>query len=207
LDGCGPRRRRSEILAQGPWLGWGDTGKSANTVFTYVIEPKGSSVGSFRSSAGVGGSRYGAWMFHQSSSHEQQSAEAVILSALSVKLGTVVAPRSLYLPGGAQVDVDGVADEPLTFVEVFAHQGALKGGQIHKVSTDALKLVTLGRAFPTSRLILAFADEAATRTLLGRGWKAEALRTWQVEVFVAEVDEEVRAGLRDAQLRQRMVNP
>ena len=105
------------------------------------------------------------------------------------------------------MNVDGVADEPLTFVEVFAHQGQLKGGQHHKVSTDALKLVTLGRVYPQARLILAFGDQAATSTLSGGGWKAEALRTWGIEVFVADIDEDVRAGLRDAQVRQRMVNP
>lgn len=146
-------------------------------------------------------------MFHQSSSAEQQSAEAVILAALSVQLGTSVCARKVDLPGGASMNVDGVADEPLTFVEVFAHQGQLKGGQHHKVSTDALKLVTLGRVYPQARLILAFGDQAATSTLSGGGWKAEALRTWGIEVFVADIDEDVRAGLRDAQVRQRMVNP
>lgn len=113
----------------------------------------------------------------------------------------------MQLPGGARVDVDGVADAPLTFVEVFAHQGALRGGQHHKVSTDALKLITLGRAFPDARLILAFGDDAACRSLLGRSWKAEALRTWGVEVFVAQIDEQTRDGLLAAQVRQRMVNP
>jgi hypothetical protein len=113
----------------------------------------------------------------------------------------------MQLPGGARVDVDGVADTPLTFVEVFAHQGALRGGQHHKVSTDALKLITLARAFPGARLILAFGDEAACRSLLGRSWKAEALKTWGVEVFVAQIDDLTRSGLLAAQSRQRMVNP
>ncbi len=144
---------------------------------------------------------------HQSSSHEQQAAEAVILTALAAELGCEVNPRSILLPGGARVEVDGVADTPRTFVEVFAHQGALRGGQHHKVSTDALKLITLGRAFPDARLILAFGDEAACRSLLGRSWKAEALKTWAVEVFVAEIDAHTRDGLLAAQVRQRMVNP
>jgi hypothetical protein len=113
----------------------------------------------------------------------------------------------MQLPGGARVDIDGVADAPLTFVEVFAHQGALRGGQHHKVSTDALKLITLGRAFPVARLVLAFADAAACRSLLGRSWRAEALKTWGVEVFIAEIDAQTRAGLLSAQKRQKMVNP
>jgi hypothetical protein len=53
------------------------------------------------------------------------------------------------LSGGAYVDVDGVAADSSAFVEVFAHQGTLKGGQKHKVANDALKLITLGREHPT----------------------------------------------------------
>ena len=143
----------------------------------------------------------------ESNSREQQDAEAVVLSALSAELGYVIAPRRLQLPRGASVEVDGVADEPRTFVEVFAHQGVLRGGQRHKVSTDALKLVTLGRAYPDARLILAFCDEAAATPLRGRSWKAESLRTWGVEVHVVGIDDLTRDGLLAAQRRQRMVNP
>lgn len=38
------------------------------------------------------------------------------------------------------MDVDGVSAEPPVFVEVFAHQGPLKGGQRHKIAGDVLKL-------------------------------------------------------------------
>ena len=38
------------------------------------------------------------------------------------------------------------------------------------------------------------------------GWRAEAMRTWNVEVFVATLDDAVRDGIRAAQLRQTMVN-
>ena len=43
-------------------------------------------------------------------------------------------------------------------VECFAHVGAMKGGQRHKVATDALKLITLGRGKPGARLLLALAN-------------------------------------------------
>lgn len=36
---------------------------------------------------------------------------------------------------------------------------------------------------------------------------SEALRTWRIEMFVADLDTDVRAGLRSAQARQFMVNP
>lgn len=59
-------------------------------------------------------------------------------------VGVELTPRSLRLGGGARVDVDGVAPDESVFVEIFAHQGRLKGAQFHKVARDALKLITPG---------------------------------------------------------------
>jgi hypothetical protein len=146
-------------------------------------------------------------MTNQSDSHEQRSAEPLILAGVSAAVGVELAPRSLRLAGGARVDVDGVAPDDSVLVEIFAHQGRLKGAQFHKVARDALKLITLGRARTGCRLIIAFADSDAAACVSARSWLAEALRTWQVEVFVVELDEDVRAGLRSAQVRQVMVNP
>ena len=83
----------------------------------------------------------------------------------------------------------------------------MKGSQPRKVAQDALKLITLRRAHPNARLVLEFGDEAAARSVLGRGWLAEAIRTWDVEVLVVNLGDEVRQQLATAQLRQRMVNP
>jgi hypothetical protein len=146
-------------------------------------------------------------MEHQSDSREQRSAEPLIRRAVSVAVGIELAPRSLRLDGGARVDVDGVAPDESVFVEVFAHQGRLKGAQFHKVAQDALKLITLGRSRPESRLIIAFGDTDAAACVSASSWLAEALRTWRIEVFVADLDVDVRAGLKSAQARQVMVNP
>lgn len=81
-------------------------------------------------------------MAHQGDSYEQRSAEPLIRRAVSVAVGVELAPRSLRLDGGARVDVDGVAPDESVFVEIFAHQGRLKGAQFHKVARDALKLIT-----------------------------------------------------------------
>ena len=146
-------------------------------------------------------------MAHQSDSTEQRDAEAIILAALSETLGQALTPTRVTLPGGAKVEVDGAASDPPVFVEVFAHQGRLRGGQFHKVSTDALKLITVREATPGARLILAFADEAAARPMLGTSWRAEALRLWNIEVVVVDIDDETRRSITEAQVRQRMVNP
>jgi len=144
---------------------------------------------------------------HPSDSKEHSAAEPEVLALLGETLGVSLAPKTLSLPEGARVDVDGVGPDESVLVEVFAHQGRLKGGQILKVAKDALKLITLARTRPEAKLVLAFADEAAAKTALGKGWLAEAIRTWGVEVYIAPISDETRAGLLRAQARQIMINP
>lgn len=146
------------------------------------------------------------WVGHQSDSSEQLGAESLILGGLAPEYGPLH-PANLVLPGGARVDVDGVAPDVSVFVEAFAHQGRMKGSQPKKVAQDALKLITLRRTYPAARVVLAFADELAARSVLGKGWLAEALQTWGVEVRVVELDQEVRQQIAVAQVRQQMMNP
>jgi hypothetical protein len=54
--------------------------------------------------------------------------------------------------------------------------------------------------------VLAFADSLAAASVTGRGWLAEALATWEIEVVVVDLEDNVRTGLNAAQVRQRMVN-
>lgn len=147
-------------------------------------------------------------MPHLSDSAEQRDAEPLILAELEVVLGVALAKRSLQLPGGSRVEIDGADADGSVFVEVFSHQGRLKGGQVHKVARDALKLITVARDQPASvRLFLAFADDAAAACVCGKSWLSEALSNWGIEVFVADLSDEVREGLLAAQARQMMVNP
>ncbi len=103
------------------------------------------------------------------------------------------------------VQPDGVATDQSVFVEVFAHVGKLKGGQKHKVSTDALKLLAIRDSLPEARLILAFADEAAAASV--SGWKAEMLKANGIEVHTVDLNEDDRTKIEAAQARQTMVNP
>ena len=144
---------------------------------------------------------------HASDSREQRLAEPLILASVAKELGVELAPRSLRLEHGARVDVDGVAPDESVLVEVFAHQGRLRGGQFHKVARDALKLITLKRTRPAAQLVLAFGDPDAAACVTGTSWLAEALRAWGITVLVAELDDDVRAGLSAAQARQVMANP
>lgn len=144
---------------------------------------------------------------HRSDSREQQEAEHLIRVGVEKHFGVDLEARTLILAGGARVQVDGAAYDRSLFVEIFAHQGPLKGGQKRKVSHDALKLITLGRDHPGVRLVIAFADEQAARYATQGTWVAEALAAWGVEVLVVDVDAAVRDGIRAAQVRQQMVNP
>lgn len=135
------------------------------------------------------------------------AAEALIQAGLADEYGPLQ-PAKLKLPGGARVHVDGVAPDLSVFVEAFAHQGRMKGSQPKKVAQDALKLITLRLAYPKARVVLAFADEVAAASVIdGKGWLAEALQTWNVDVRVVHIDQSVRARIVAAQLRQQMVNP
>jgi diketogulonate reductase-like aldo/keto reductase len=98
-----------------------------------------------------------------------------------------------------------MAEDNSVAVEVFAHLGTLKGGQRHKVSTDALKLLAIREIHPGARLILAFVDERAVASV--SGWKAETLVRNGIEMVVVELDEADRARIQAAQSRQKMINP
>lgn len=146
-------------------------------------------------------------MAHQSDSTVQRQVEPLILSGLAAEVGIDLAPRSLLLDGGARVDIDGVADDESVFVEIFAHQGPLKGSQFHKVARDALKLITVARSRPAARLFIAFADVEAAAGVSGGSWLAESLRAWSITVKTVDLGDRVRDRLRAAQSRQIMVNP
>ncbi|MGI8794608.1 MAG: hypothetical protein ACR2H3_15780 [Acidimicrobiales bacterium] len=144
---------------------------------------------------------------HRSSSIEQQDAEPLILAAASAQIGALLAPARVELRGGSRVEVDGTDDARTVFVEVYARQGALKGGQVKKVAQDILKLAILSRNWPEARLVLVLASPEAARTVAGRGWLAEAVTEFGIEVLVANIDDSLREGLRHAQHRQVMINP
>jgi len=150
---------------------------------------------------------------HASDSAVQRRVEEHILRLASEELHFELKHRvwteaRTTLPNGARIDVDGYCPDPLTYAEVFARQGKLKGGQIHKVAQDVLKLVTVRKLLaPNAQLYVVFADKSAAAILDGRGWLAEAARAWDVKPLVVRLDTKLRGELNKAQDRQRMINP
>lgn len=142
---------------------------------------------------------------HPSNSDAQLDAEWAILFQLGINIDVALNQGTGVAIGDAEVKPDGAALDNSVFVEVFAHIGPMKGGQKHKVSTDALKLLAIREIHPKARLMLAFADEDAARSV--SGWKAATLEANKIEVRVVDLDPGERSKIEAAQVRQRMVNP
>lgn len=142
-------------------------------------------------------------MVHPSDSSVQLAAEAEIRLSLEGRLETRLAPATVLIDGTSPVKVDGVSEDETVFVEIFAHQGPLKGGQRHKIATDALKLITIGREHPAAQLVIAVTDETAAASLKSSTWLAAALRLWKIDVVVVPIKKDTRAQLLEAQVHQK----
>ena len=143
---------------------------------------------------------------HVSDSAVQRRAEEVIRSLLAARLGVDLAPATIKLAAGAPVQVDAASADRRILAEIFARQGALKGGQQKKVAIDTLKLITIRQERPDTTLVIAFADPAAAAYATGRGWLAQALRTWHVDVEILDIPQHLREEILAAQAGQKMVN-
>ncbi|WP_370971235.1 hypothetical protein [Amycolatopsis sp. cg9] len=137
------------------------------------------------------------------SSAEQRAAELLMIERVADEVGVELRRQSIT-SAGVRVEVDGADDARTVLVEAWAHQGPPKSAQRHKVLADAFKLSWIASTLPAHpRLILCFSDEAAAKPFLtGRSWVVEALRAQGIEVFIAELSPEVRAGIVAAQRRQ-----
>lgn len=136
-------------------------------------------------------------------SAEQRQAEGHLIGLLAKKLGITLSKNRIDLPGGGWLEVDGASDSPPIICEAWAHVGSAKGGQKHKLMTDAFKLVFLGQLLPPkTRKILVLGDSDAIQHLRGRSWMAQALRANNVEIEVVKLPDDVRERLRRAQRRQ-----
>ena len=122
---------------------------------------------------------------HPSDSSEQRRAEFKILKKVrkALKLQAPLTPEKMQL-GGTKVQVDGVSrskGKVKALVEVYAHQGRMKGSQPHKLMADAIKLSALRlRETPRPRAILAVSHEVKDQ--LEQSWRWEALAAHHVEV-------------------------
>ncbi len=134
---------------------------------------------------------------------EQREAETAMVSLLAEKIGVDLKPERIQLPEGGWLQVDGFSKDPRVACEAWAHQGEAKSAQKDKVTKDIFKLVFVRELMQAdTRLILLFSDQAATKFLRGRSWRAQAMRSLGVEIEVVDVPVEVRNRVIAAQKRQ-----
>ena len=150
---------------------------------------------------------------HVSAATEQLAAEDVIRAAAADQIrfkypNLVFEPRTFVLPRtrNARVKIDGASLDPAFFIEIYAHQGPLKGNQPDKLLADALKLsLVRDLLYPSAELRLVLSDHDAADGIM-KGWPLAALRGLGVDVWVVDIPADLRAALVSAQERQGMVN-
>ena len=137
-------------------------------------------------------------------SHEQRLAENHMLAALGKRLGLALAPRRIFHPSGARVEIDGADNDLTVLVECWAHQGPAKVAQKNKLVVDATKLNWIAKSLdpPPNRLILCVSDPAAVGHLSGVSWQAQAIRELAVEIEIVNLEPAIVAALNAAQKRQ-----
>lgn len=144
---------------------------------------------------------------HQSDSAVQREAERAIVDALAAELGVVlVGGGTLSLGGGVRIQLDARSEDGKFAVEAYARQGTLKGGQLKKIAQDVLKLALL-RNEPDHadvRAIIAFASQEARSSITG--WVKRAADVFGVELYIVDIDPDLRATILATQDQQKMVN-
>ena len=136
-------------------------------------------------------------------SAEQRAAELVMVSLLADELGVPLAPRRINLKDGGRAEVDAASDDLSVLCEAWAHQGAPKAAQKHKVLTDAFKLAYIARFVGGEpRLILLLSDDDAAAPFRGHSWSAAALAEFGIEITVVELPSDLRKRVLAAQTRQ-----
>ena len=145
---------------------------------------------------------------HASDSSEQQAAEQLLLAGLNEHFGLSLMPTKVTLEQGVTVNLDGMDRDRRAFCEIYSRIGELKPAQKHKVAGDILKMALLERTLGgTWNKYLCFADDTASKSVLGRKWLATATRQMNIEIVVLPLPDATRSAILQAQERQRMVNP
>ena len=137
-------------------------------------------------------------------SQEQREAEQELFHRLERKLNVQLERnKELGVDRGATVNVDAFCKKPKIFCEIFAHLGKLKGGQVKKVMTDAMKLLYVSRCHGGGKRILVFANKAAALPFRKRGkWMAECLRANKIQVLPLRLSMARQRKVEAAQIRQ-----
>ena len=116
---------------------------------------------------------------------QRQQDESRMLQSLGRCMGVVFHPKSLPLPGGGVMEIDGYSSKANALCNVCANEGALNDDEEELVLMNALKLnyvaQTLGN---TVRQILLFRDPKAARAFCASDRVQDAMQDSMLEVCV-----------------------
>jgi hypothetical protein len=145
---------------------------------------------------------------HPNDSSEQVAAEEFMILSLEKHLGMKGRLKKDPIKmGKTSVCVDGFSIEEGVLCEAWAHQGAPKSAQKHKLPADAFKLAFVSEAvLPSARRILLLCDHQAAKAFQGTIWMATAIAAAKIEIVVVDLPEEIRRRVLQAQARQTMHN-
>ncbi|MGP3919645.1 hypothetical protein OHA25_36095 [Nonomuraea sp. NBC_00507] len=119
----------------------------------------------------------------------RDSTERRMLEGLSTRFDVRLRPRTLVLPDGSRVEVEGVDADNRFLVQLVANQGTYKSHHRNKVMADMFKLVWLSRSIlPGGRAILCV-SEAVSQAF--SGWVATAARDVGIEVLLFRDDGDI----------------
>lgn len=145
---------------------------------------------------------------YKSSSREQQAAEDEIKRHF-IQTHHLI-PEKPTFPTPFPAEFDGTYKNSAgqwIFIEVYAHQGALKSAQRYKVCTDILKLITAEKMLQISiQKYILFGCVEAMKYFQNNSWHARTVKEWDIKLEVGELSEQTKQKLRAAQARQKMVN-
>lgn len=138
---------------------------------------------------------------HPSDSSAWRLAETTLLAWLGKRDGLSLAPKRLELASGTRVELDGFCEEPLVLCEVYSRLGPVASSTVYKACADAMKLVWIRDAYmPGARVVLLIANQDLEKRLTGgRGWRPLMLRSYGVEIVLAELDDTSLDALHKAE--------
>jgi hypothetical protein len=145
----------------------------------------------------------------------QRLVETLAITAFGKSHGYDLKPTRLQLDG-CSVEIDGYfksdCEKQIVLAEAWAHVGEAKGSQPKKVLADVLKLAFIADAIAKEhpneeiRKYFIFVDEAAADVLDGKKWGASAARRFGVASVVVQLEEQLKATIKEAQQRQDVRN-
>lgn len=144
----------------------------------------------------------------KSNSIEQQNAENYMASVIEEYLGCAIERNAkVNLSDGIHIEPDLYSEKNKIICEIYAHIGALKVGQQHKISQDILKMLLLEKNRGIQfRKIIAIADAKVESYLNGKSFIAESIRQFGIEIKRIDLPKKIYDNISMAQARQRMKN-